>query len=152
MTERTVGKAARVRDLLATLNDRKLPLIGQRATLQEIVDVMTRFQHSRLVYVVDDDGRLLGAISLGLLARHVFSSRHEPQIHARHLLSMITAESAGDIMLRETISATAADDLETVLKRMLGANVKEIPIIDAGGRVIADMTIVDLLRYLFAAR
>ena len=90
--------SSRVSELVLLLKERRLPLIPEKATIKEVVDAMIRFEHSRLVYVVDDEGRLTGTISLGLLVRHVFSHSHEPQIHPRLLIDMITAETARDIM------------------------------------------------------
>ncbi len=112
---------------------------------------MSSFEHSRLIYVVDDKGKLTGTISLGMLVRHVFSPSHEPQIHPRFLIDMITAETAKDIMQKNTLVATEEEEVGSVLRRMLGANVKEIPVLDREKRVFADITIVDLLRFLFNA-
>ena len=111
---------AKVTEVVALLKERKLPLIHEKANIEEVVDAIIRFEHSRLLYVVDDDRKLAGTISLGLLARHVFSASHEPQIHPRFLVNMITAET----------------------------NVKEIPVLDKEKRVVADLTIVDLLKFL----
>lgn len=147
VVEKITGKS-RVSELISLLKARSLPLINENATLSEIVNVMTSYEHSRLVYVVDDSGRLMGAISLGLLARHVFSPSHEPQIHSRSLMSMITAETALDIMQKNTVTASEEEEISFVLKRMIGANVKEIPVLDIDERVIADITIVDLMRFL----
>ena len=143
--------SSRVSELVLLLKERSLPLIHEKATIKEIVDAMIRFEHSRLVYVVDDEGRLTGTISLGLLVRHVFSHSHEPQIHPRLLIDMITAETARDIMQKNTLVAIEEEEVGSVLKRMIGANVKEIPVLDREKRVVADITIVDLLRFLFNA-
>jgi CBS domain-containing protein len=144
-------KSSKVSELVPLLKERRLPLIHEKATIKEVVDAMTSFEYSRLIYVVDDEGRLTGTISLGLLARHVFSPSHEPQIHPRHLIDMITVETAKDIMQKNTLVATEEEAVGSVLKRMIGANVKEIPVLDREKRVVADITIVDLLRSLFNA-
>jgi CBS domain-containing protein len=144
-------KSSKVSELVPLLKERRLPLIHEKATIKEVVDAMTSFEYSRLIYVVDDEGRLTGTIPLGLLARHVFSPSHEPQIHPRHLIDMITVETAKDIMQKNTLVATEEEAVGSVLKRMIGANVKEIPVLDSEKRVVADITIVDLLRSLFNA-
>lgn len=109
---------------------------------------MVRYQHTRLLYVVDKDRRLLGTIALGPLVRHVFRQRHEPKVHPRHIMSMITTEVAKDIMEKNPISAAEDEDVETMLKRMIGRNVKEIAVLDREKRVIADVTMIDLLKFL----
>lgn len=140
--------SARVTEVVAFLKESKLPLIQEKANIEEVIDTMIRFQHSRLLYVVDDDKKLTGTISLGLLARHVFSTSHEPQIHPRFLINMITAETAKDIMQKNLVVTTEEEKVEVVLKRMIRTNAKEIPVLDKEKRVVADLTMVDLLKFL----
>ena len=54
-------------------------------------------------------------------------------------------------MQRSPVFAIGEDDIDNVLSRMIRANVKEIPVLDEVQRVVADITIVDLLRLLFSA-
>ena len=140
--------SARVTEVVALLKERKLPLIQEKANIEEVIDTMIRFQHSRLLYVVDDDKKLTGTISLGLLARHVFSASHEPQIHPRFLINMITAETAKDIMQKNLVVTTEEEKVEVVLGRMIRTNAKEIPVLDKKKRVVADLTMLDLLKFL----
>jgi len=63
---------------------------------------------------------------------------------------MITAETAKDIMNKGVVSATGEDELDAVIKRMIKALVKEIPILDREKKVIADLTMLDLLQYYHA--
>ena len=140
--------SARVTEVVALLKERKLPLIQEKANIEEVIDTMIRFQHSRLLYVVDDDKKLTGTISLGLLARHVFSASHEPQIHPRFLINMITAETAKDIMQKNPVVTTEEEKVEGVLRRMIRTNAKEIPVLDNEKRVVADLTMLDLLKFL----
>ena len=144
--------STRVTELVTLLKERRLPLIHEKANIEEVVDAMIRFEHSRLLYVVDDDGKLTGTISLGLLARHVFSASHEPQIHPRFLVGMITAERAKDIMQKNPVVATEEEEVGIVLKRMIRTNVKEMPVLDGEKKVIADLTMVDLLRLIVNSR
>jgi hypothetical protein len=51
--------------LVAFLKERRLPLIDQKANVEEIVTAMTHFEHSRLLYVVDNNEKLTGTISGG---------------------------------------------------------------------------------------
>lgn len=148
MADEKLHGGSRVSELILLLKERRLPLIPENATIKEVVDAMISFEHSRLVYVVDDEGRLSGTISLGLLVRQVFSPNLEPQIHPRLLIDMITAVTARDIMQKYTVVASEEEEVGSVLKRMIGANVKEIPVLDREKRVCADITVVDLLRFL----
>jgi hypothetical protein len=40
----------------------------------------------------------MGAISLGVLIRHITSARHRPQFHVRTLLDRITSVKLADLM------------------------------------------------------
>jgi len=138
----------KISELAAILKKRKLPLINEDADIREVIDAMIRYECSRLLYVVDSDEKLSGVISLGVLSRHVFSSSHEPQIHPRFLISMITADKAKDIMQKNTVVATEKEEVKQVLKRMIRTGVKEIPVLDKDKRIIADLTLTDLLRFV----
>jgi CBS domain-containing protein len=142
--KRSLGKIA---DLLEQLKQRKLPVVSKRATVSEIIDAFAVSHHSRVLYVVDDEWRFIGVLSLGNMIRHVFFHYHDPSIDSRSLVSMVVSETAGDFMQREPMFAIHSEDVEDVIQRMIDRNVKEIPILDDEKRVIADITIVDLLKY-----
>ena len=63
-------------------------------------------------------------------------------------MSMITAETAKDIMQKNPLFTTENELLETLLTKIIQRRVQEIPVIDKEKRVIANLTIVDLLRFL----
>jgi len=141
------GHPVKIAEVLEVLKGRNIPLISEDSTVEDAIETMVRFPHSRLLYVVDTDGRLKGTISLGNLVRHFFYRSHEPQIHPRFLLSMITTETAKDIMERHPIFATEEQDVERVLKRMVEKNVKEIAVLDSEKKLVGDMTMIDLLKF-----
>ena len=142
--KRSLGKIA---DLLEQLKQRKLPVVSKRATVSEIIDAFAVSDHSRVLYVVDDEWRFIGVLSLGNMIRHVFFHYHDPSIDSRSLVSMVVSETAGDFMQREPMFTIHSEDVEDVIQRMIDRNVKEIPILDDEKRVIADLTIIDLLKY-----
>jgi len=143
-----VTENTKVARLVALLKKRRVPIIHENASIKEVVDVMISFEPRRIIYVVDDEKKLAGFISLGILARHVFSPSHEPQIHPRFLINMITAETANDIMKKNTVIATENEQVGMVLQRMISTNVHEMPVVDDEKRVVADITLIDLLRFL----
>jgi len=140
--KRSLGKIA---DLIRNMKQRKIPVIYEQASISEIIEAFVASTHSRLLYVVDQEGRLTGFISLGNLIRHVFFHYHEPYIDTRKLTHMALSETAGHFMQRTPHFAVASDDLQEVLQRMVKDNIKEIPIVDNEKKIVADLTIVDLL-------
>ena len=139
-----LGKIA---DFVEDLQQRKIPKVNEDASVSEILDAFVESNHSRIVYVVDDQERLKGIISLGNLIRHVFFLYHDTDINSSHLISMAVSETAKDFMLDKMFFALTSDDVESVLKRMIKQNIKEIAILDDEKRIIADFTMIDLLKH-----
>jgi CBS domain-containing protein len=95
---------------------------------------------------VDEQDHLLGNITLGRLVMYVFASSHGSSMNPRHVMGLITCTCAGDLMTEGTPSAGMDEEVEKVLERMVAGNVDEVPVTDDKGRVVADLTMVDLLR------
>ena len=144
--------SVRIAKVVKKLTGREMPAISEQATVEDAIDRMVQFPHSRLLYVVDDQRRLVGIISLGNLVKHFFSQSHEPQVHPRSLLSMITTETVKDIMQHHPIFATEHEEVEGVLKKMVEKNLTEIAVVDDEERLIADVTMIDLLCFLITKR
>ncbi len=51
-------------------------------------------------------------------------------------------------MQKNTVVATEKEEVKQVLKRMIRTGVKEIPVLDKDKRIIADLTLTDLLRFV----
>ncbi len=141
-------RRVKIRALLTRVRERALPLVRDSSSIEGVIKAMIQFEHSRVLYVVNEHEQLIGTISLGLLVRHVFAQSHEPQIHPRLLMGMLMVETARDIMQTKPVCAREDDDVGTVLKSMIEANVKEIPVLDENSRVVGDLTMIDLLKFL----
>jgi CBS domain-containing protein len=124
----------------------KLPYlaIAGDSRLDEAAEQVIRNPQIRGIYVVDEQEKLQGYLSLGVLIRHVIASRHRSQFHVRSLLSTITAEKVADLMEREVVCAQTDDLVDTVLDRMVLRNIKQIPVVDKDRRIIANLSILDL--------
>jgi len=137
----------KIKEILEIIGSRDLPLVKEDDTIREVLEKMLNYPHTRLMYVVDDEQKCRGIISLGALIRHLFSSSFEPAVHARFVIPMITAETAEHIMNTGLIYATAEEEIEKVIKRMIKAAIKEIPVLDEENRIIGDVTMLDLLKH-----
>jgi CBS domain-containing protein len=144
---KTTDPIGKVADFLKESKPRHVPKVKEQAGVSELIEAFVQSDHSRILYVVDDQENLKGIISLGNLVRHFFFHYHDTHIDSRHLVSMAVSETAKDFMHENVLVAQVTDDVEDVLKRMIKNNVKEIAIIDSRKRVIADLTIIDLLKY-----
>ena len=134
-----------VKDIVEIHSRRQLPVINRVTHINKLAEIIQWFRHSRQLYVVDDDNRLLGIINLECLVKHFFIHHHGADINPRHLLGVITTETAEDLMLQNPLSVGMDDNVEDVLGRMVAANVEEVSVVDDSEKVIADLTMVDLL-------
>ena len=99
------------------------------------------------VVFTQEDKRLSGVISLGNLVKHLLFHFHGNEIDNLHLMSMATSEKAEDFIDRPIISAHLSETIEPVLERIICANVKEIPVLDVQGRLVGEITLVDILNF-----
>ena len=76
----------KIAELVATKKERGVPVVYERFSIEETIDTLLKFRHSRLVYVLNDNDELTGTISLGMLMRHSLSPKYEPKIHPRLLI------------------------------------------------------------------
>ena len=67
----------KISDLIQRIEDREVPAIFEDCTIREVIEMMVRFPHTRLIYVTDSQQRLRGTISVGSLLRHLFPYHYE---------------------------------------------------------------------------
>lgn len=137
-----------LREVVKGIDNRELAIVKESAGIYEVITALVNSRHSRMMYVVDESERLVGTISLGALTRHAFPHDREPSIHARSAMRHFSRESAGDIMRKRPVVGKLDETIGEVTRRMLKSNIKEIPVVSDDGKVIADVTIVDLLQHI----
>jgi CBS domain-containing protein len=142
-------KVVKISEILECIGPREIPTIHLDSNIDDVIRIMANFIHTRLVYVVDKDKRLEGTISVGSLLRHIYPHHYEGKIHSHGILGRITAETARHIMDKRSIVATPDETVDDVLRRMASCGVKEIAVLDKKGRILADITAIDLLRYYY---
>jgi CBS-domain-containing membrane protein len=134
-----------VRDFVIKHKDRQVPLVRQDTTIDRLPVAIQFHRHSRQLYVVDGQNHLLGNITLGRLVMYTFASSHGADMNPRHVMELITCTCAGDLMTEGTVAARMDESIGEVLERMVDGNVDEVPVTDEDGKVIADLTMIDLL-------
>lgn len=139
------GKPLLVHDVIARHEGRQVPLVRQDTTIDRLPVAIQFHRHSRQLYVVDGQNNLLGNITLGRLVMYLFAGSHGSNMNPRHVMGLITCTHAGDLMTEGTLSVKLNDRVEEALDRMVDANVDEVPVIDEDGKVVADLTMIDLL-------
>jgi CBS-domain-containing membrane protein len=137
----------KIKEVMQHIKDRELPCVSKTSDLSDVVKVATGFPHTRLVYVLDDQKKLLGVITIDALMHHLYPYYYEAKIHPRGILRNITAEKAVHVMSSEGINASPDETIDVVLKRMASRGANEISIVDSNGCLLTAITAVDLLKY-----
>ena len=140
-----------VREFLEALPHRvDFATVSRVSPLKEVVQTMVAGHRRRVVYVVDEVGALLGAISLDDLKDSIFRFYHETQVGdalvvTDRLLEIFAAETAEDVMETGLVVCREHESLQEVISRMIEGNLKDLPVLDRDGRLIADLDILCLL-------
>ncbi|MCS5636964.1 MAG: chloride channel protein [Myxococcota bacterium] len=114
-TDPNVLKSLYVRDVV----DDAPEVISESAKFQAILDLVVQSDHSQF-FVRDDEGELLGAISLSEVRRLIYE-----QEALQHLVV------AGDLVDTRHPTVTSDDDLAVVMQIFSGSRLDEIAVVDA---------------------
>ncbi len=137
-------KALTVKDLLP-FSKTEPTIVPAEASLREVVRKMVEDLKTREVYVLDQDGRFLGVITLRRLARWVFASELPRDVSPTELLDLISSRTAGDLALRKPAYVREDDPLEKLLQVMFRYDINEIPVVDAEGRIVGNLNMLEIL-------
>ncbi len=114
--------------------------------IEEVAGRLLENPQVREIYLVDEKERLVGEISPGKIIRFLCTDRKGSPYCSRNLLAGLTCEKVADIMDEHILFARKDDDLDKVIDMMLSRNIKEIPVVDEQGKIIANVGILDLWR------
>ncbi len=140
-----------VQEFLNALPHRvELATVVRGSPLKEVAKTMVKGHRRRVVYVVDAQGRLQGAISLDDLKDTIFRYYLEAQVGdalvvTEHILEVFASEKAEDLMTTGLSVCREEEELPAVIARMIEANLKDLPVVDQEGRLIGDLDILCLL-------
>jgi len=143
---------ASLKDLLKADKKTKksiLPTVKENDTVDSIIETALKHPRKKAIYVVDGNGTLVGIITIRTLMRNLFFSYHKPQAHSRRIIEQITAETAGEIMHTEFFYAKYDGLVEETLHYMIKSGVYAIPIVDESNKVLHELSLRDILRFLY---
>lgn len=105
---------------------------------------------SRHVYIVDDDERLQGSVRLHDLIETLFPYLLVGEISEEDLspLDLIFDSPATRFINREHLAVTEDTTLAELIPMMIENFVNELPVIDATGRVIGEVNMLEILKSL----
>jgi len=125
-----------------------LPTVFLNDPVEKIVKVILRYRRKKAVYVINEDNTLIGLITVRGLMRTLFSLYHKPEAHSRRIIQMLTADSASEIMNKEIYFQYLDVPVEEVLHYMIKRGVYAIPIVSKEKKLLHEISLRDILRFL----
>ncbi len=135
--------------VLNSLPNYEYVVVRQDMPIENLKKIVRKHPGIRSIYVTDNEGRVLGELSIGALIKNISAKRRcTSRINTRELLSCLTCRRASDIMDRRLVFASPDEDVESVLDRALRYNLKEMPVLDKSGKLLKNISVLDLLAVL----
>lgn len=145
-SERSRG-IGRVKDLLRYIGNRPWPSVHENTPIEEAVEALSQSSYSHVVYVTDEARTLRGVVTEEALVKYLFIHYHDEMLDTRALISRALSEHASDLMRNERLKAALDDDLAFILEEMITCKVDEVPVVNADGQMLGDITMKDIIRY-----
>ena len=142
------GFKIQIADIFDELKQARAPTIEENATIDKVLDTIVNQETAGVLYVIDEDKRLKGTITLDEVVRHIFSLSHEHRIHSRRIMDMVTSDDVGHIMKKRPPYAVKSDNIGEVIRKMVKSNMKHLPLLDDDRRVICDISMIDIIRHM----
>ncbi len=137
---------------LITKGREDLALVRPDDDLEEVVRIILQSPKTMSAYVVDEDGKLIGVITIWDILQATVA--HDPDtinsgspsilFDKEFLERYAFSEKAKDLM-REPVCVDLTHSLRRAYKLMVEHGLTEIPVVDNQGRIIGDLTLLELL-------
>ena len=143
----------KIEDIIDEKHVWDLPLIDKNASIEEVLSVLTARDH---VWVVEGKGsrKLCGVITESDVLHLIAPPRLPKYVFGRKYgisLQHGTARKAEDIMHRQLIKCTLNDKIGDVLRRMVNAGLRRLPVVE-NDEIVGEVTVHYLLQILLGKR
>jgi CBS-domain-containing membrane protein len=114
-------------------------------SLEQLVRTVLDHREIHDIYVVEEDGSLLGVINIKSLFRTIFFHHTDPRVMVRDLIKLANSEVAGDIMVKDPVVARETESVDDAIRKMVSHDLGELPLVDVGLRVLGSVSIRTIL-------
>lgn len=99
------------------------------------------------VYVVDEEMKLVGKITLKTLVKNEFKNLVPKEFNYFNALEFVGKKTAEELMISPTC-VTDEDTLKIAFVKMYENDLEELPVVDKNQRLIGDISLLELLTML----
>ena len=104
-------------------------------SLESLLEMIARNPELRKVYVVDDDGTLLGRVALKSIFRRLFPLTSLAISAGKEMMARNGV--VGDVMDTDCPKLNTASTIKEAVQIFINENVRELPVVDGQGRLEA---------------
>lgn len=120
--------------------------VSQEMSIHDMVELLINNPEVRYLCVVDENNALIGLIARKRLFQGVFSHHVSAASMVHELYTLITSESAQDLLIRQVQTVKETDELDAVIGILIEHDLGEIPIITEKKKVLGFLTINMILK------
>jgi len=123
------------------------PTVAPDASLAAIIEELLRRPGARDVYVVSEEGRVIGHLSHKRLIRSVLAEHH-PWPTRRQLMDKVAGGPARELMNSHFPTASPDEKLDNVLHRQLEHDIEDLVVVDSDGVLLGAVSLTAVLEAL----
>ncbi len=128
------------------------PVVNKNDLIEDLAQLVVKSNFKRSLYVVDDEGKLVGIVMLHKLLKHLLHGRYDnlpvTGFRARYIIDTLFSTVASDIMKRDVVYLHKDDSVEDAIKLMLREGLKDVPVVDENMHVIGYVDIPTIMKFI----
>lgn len=119
--------------------------VTSNASTEEALDAMLAQPCARDIFVIDDDGKIVGHLSHIRLAKNILMEQR-PVHTRRQLMERVVGGNVSELMDPEIYLARCDEPLDEVLSRQLSKQLEDMPVVDKKEKLIGAINLSEVLR------
>ena len=123
------------------------PTVAPDASLVTMIEELLRRPGARDVYVVSEEGRVIGHLSYKRLIRSVLAEHHRWPTR-RQLMEKVAGGPARELMNSHFPTASPDEKLDNVLHRQLEHDIEDMVVVDSDGVLLGAVSLTAVLAAL----
>jgi len=110
--------------------------VSQDMSIKAMVELLLAKPAVRYFCVLDEDGKLIGLIGRKRLFKGVFSHNVSKASMVYQLYTLVTSESASDLLIRNVVMVKETDKLDNVIEMMIERDLYQIPVVSEEKKIL----------------
>ncbi len=141
---------------ISNLIVKKPALVTPDSSIEDMMRAVIEDTRSRHAYVVDADGRLIGAVRVNNIIQYLFPSTVLLEIdgspRVSSFLEYSNATKVKDIMNTRPKHVYETTTLSKMVRIMMEEKINELPVVDRAMKVIGEVNLLEIIAYSLKIR